>query len=444
MLLGDLGADVVKVEPPGGDPVAPAARPSGAASPIPSARSAGWPTTPPSAASPSTSSGRAGRELFLRALRARRRRDSRPSRPAPRRARPRLGRAARPQSAARPLLAHTLRADGPAARAARLRSDRARDERQPLVHRRPRPARRCAARFPVSHYHGGIEAAVGVVFALLAREHSGQGQHVDVALHEAMVMPNIGTASMCGMTGNRGKRAGAFFRQTKSVQREIWPCQDGHVSFALRGGPARIPGLVAIVKYMDEHGMASPALTAMDWKTYNHNLLSQDEVDALSAEFERLLPHQDHGRAVRSRVRRATSCWRPSTRHARSEPRSSSRRASFFVDVPDPGRGRAPRARARSPARRRPTRRRPRSPCDDPLRAWASTPPRCWPRSASTPPSWTAPPRGGGVTALFDGTTILEFGGGAAGPVATRYFADHGATRRSASSRSSDPTSSAS
>ncbi|HLY37136.1 MAG TPA: CoA transferase [Candidatus Binatia bacterium] len=32
------------------------------------------------------------------------------------------------------------------------------------------------------------------------------------------------------------------------------------------------------------------------------------------------------------------------------------------------------------------------------------------------------------MTALFAGTTILEFGGGAAGPVATRYFADHGAT----------------
>jgi benzylsuccinate CoA-transferase BbsF subunit len=32
------------------------------------------------------------------------------------------------------------------------------------------------------------------------------------------------------------------------------------------------------------------------------------------------------------------------------------------------------------------------------------------------------------VSDLFAGTTILEFGGGAAGPVATRYFADHGAT----------------
>src|SRR5262245_65727114 len=32
------------------------------------------------------------------------------------------------------------------------------------------------------------------------------------------------------------------------------------------------------------------------------------------------------------------------------------------------------------------------------------------------------------MSALFAGTTILEFGGGAAGPIATRYFADHGAT----------------
>jgi benzylsuccinate CoA-transferase BbsF subunit len=32
------------------------------------------------------------------------------------------------------------------------------------------------------------------------------------------------------------------------------------------------------------------------------------------------------------------------------------------------------------------------------------------------------------VTELFAGTTILELGAGAAGPVATRYFADHGAT----------------
>ena len=142
---------------------------------------------------------------------------------------------------------------------------------------------RCA--LPVSYYHGSLEACVGVSFALVHREHTGVGQHLDVALHEAMLMPNIATASMARMTGNRGQRSGGFFRQTKSVQREIWPCKDGFVSFALRGGPARVPGLVAMVKYMDEHGMASAALRGKDWKAYNHNLLSQADVDALSAEF---------------------------------------------------------------------------------------------------------------------------------------------------------------
>lgn len=142
---------------------------------------------------------------------------------------------------------------------------------------------RCA--LPVSHYHGGIEAAVGIVFALLARETSGAGQHLDVALQQAMVMPNIGTAAMYAMTGNRGARAGAFTRQQHSVAREIWPCKDGFVSFALRGGAARIPGLIAMVAYMDEHGMASPALKAVDWKQHNLNLLTQADVDALSGEF---------------------------------------------------------------------------------------------------------------------------------------------------------------
>jgi len=146
-----------------------------------------------------------------------------------------------------------------------------------------RPPLRCT--MPVSYYHGSIEAAVAVVFALIARERTGAGQHVDVALQEAMVMPNIGTAAMYAMTGNRGARAGAFMRQERSVMREIWPCKDGFVSFALRGGPARIPGLVAMVRYMDEHGMASDTLKAIDWTRYNHNLLTQEQVDALSAEF---------------------------------------------------------------------------------------------------------------------------------------------------------------
>jgi benzylsuccinate CoA-transferase BbsE subunit len=192
---------------------------------------------------------------------------------------------------------------------------------------------------PVAYYHGGIEAAVGVVFALLAREQTGEGQHVDVALQQAMVMPNIGTAAMYRMTGNRGQRVGAFMRQENCVAREIWPCKDGFVSFALRGGPARIPGLIAMVQYMKEHGMASTALQAVDWKNHNLNLLTQAEVDALSDEFGAFFLTKTAAELY------AAACARNLMLAPINTPReitASSQLAAreFFVEVENPERGR--------------------------------------------------------------------------------------------------------
>src|SRR5262249_34490141 len=195
---------------------------------------------------------------------------------------------------------------------------------------------RCS--LPVAHYHASIEAALAVVFALLARERTGHGQHLDVAMQAAMIMPNMATASMFKMSGNRGARAGAFFRQGRSVQREIWPCKDGYVTFALRGGPARIPGLVAMVALMAEHGMASEKLRAMDWKTYNHNLLTQDEVDALSAEFGGFFMTKTMTELFRAACERNLMLAPANTaREILASDQLAARH--FFVDVDHPGRG---------------------------------------------------------------------------------------------------------
>jgi len=200
-----------------------------------------------------------------------------------------------------------------------------------------RPPVRCS--LPVSHYHGGLEAAVGVVFALLAREQTGEGQQVDVALQAAMVMPSIGTAAMFRMTGQRGARVGAFMSAGRTVQREIWPCKDGFVSFALRGGPARVPGLIAMVAYMNEHGMASERLKATDWKTYNHNLLTQAEVDALTREFGAFFATKTMAELYRAACERNLMLAPVNTaREIVASEQLAARR--FFVDVEHPGRGR--------------------------------------------------------------------------------------------------------
>jgi crotonobetainyl-CoA:carnitine CoA-transferase CaiB-like acyl-CoA transferase len=336
MLLAELGADVVKVEPPGGDPAR--RRPPFWGDVVDPERSLLWLATNGSKRGITLDLDRpAGRDLFLRLADG---------------ADVLLESDTPGTLAARGLGWEVLEARNPrlilcsltpygqtGPRAGWRGSDLTVIAQSGNLHCTGDPDRaplRCS--LPVSHYHGGIEAAAGVAFALLARERTGAGQHVDVAMQEAMVMPNMATASMSVMTGNRGQRAGAFFRQTKSVQREIWPCKDGWVSFALRGGPARVPGLVAITAWMAEEGVASERLRAMDWKAYNHNLLSQDEVDALSGEFGAFFRTKTMTELFRAACQRGLMLAPANTaKEILASEQLAARR--FFVDVDHAGRG---------------------------------------------------------------------------------------------------------
>jgi len=142
-----------------------------------------------------------------------------------------------------------------------------------------RPPVRCS--MPTSHYHAAPEAALGVVMALPAREDTGRGQCVDVSLQECQLASLISGAGQYALHGRASRRSGARLGRT----REIWPTRDGHVSFGLRGGPARIPNLVATVQWMRECGEAPDWLCAMDWSGYDPNRIPDEEIARLEAAF---------------------------------------------------------------------------------------------------------------------------------------------------------------
>lgn len=281
-LLGDLGADVVKIEPPNGDPVRHRG-PFVGDTPDPE-RSIAWLTfnTGKRAITLDLDKPR-GHEIFLELCRTA---DVVIESEAP----------ASPLSlAARNLGYDVLRDTNPrlvvcaltpfgqtgpysAYRASDITAVALGGNMNPTGNPDRAPVR-CS--LPVAYYHGGIEAAAGIVFALWGRERTGEGQFVDVSLQEAVVMANMTTPSQFLLTGHTGRRAGAHFRGGQATFREIWPCEDGHVSFALRHGPARIPAIVRLVEYMDESNMAPAVLKTRDWSSYNHNLISQEEVDEI-------------------------------------------------------------------------------------------------------------------------------------------------------------------
>ncbi len=142
-----------------------------------------------------------------------------------------------------------------------------------------RPPVRCT--LPTAYLHAGPEAATGIAMALYDRETTGRGQLVDVSMQECQLATLVTTPGQFALSGKLRPRTGAALGGT----REIWKARDGYVSFGLRGGAARAANLAATVAYMEEDGMAPAWLRAMDWTTYNHNTLTREEIERLEDAF---------------------------------------------------------------------------------------------------------------------------------------------------------------
>ena len=142
-----------------------------------------------------------------------------------------------------------------------------------------RPPVRCS--MPTAYYHAAPEAALGITFALLAREETGRGQFVDVSLQECQLQTLLSAPGQHARDPRAQRRTGARTGRT----REIWAAKDGYVTFGLRGGPARIPNLIATVEYMAASGVSPAWLCEYDWSSFNHNTVSDEEIERLEAAF---------------------------------------------------------------------------------------------------------------------------------------------------------------
>jgi crotonobetainyl-CoA:carnitine CoA-transferase CaiB-like acyl-CoA transferase len=142
-----------------------------------------------------------------------------------------------------------------------------------------RPPVRCT--LPTAYFHAGPEAALGITMAVLAREETGRGQFVDVSIREAQLATLMTGPGQHALAPRPRQRGGSMLGRT----REIWKAKDGDITFGLRSGQARIPNLIAAVEYMSEEGMAPDWLRQYDWAGYNHNTVGDEEIARLEAAF---------------------------------------------------------------------------------------------------------------------------------------------------------------
>jgi crotonobetainyl-CoA:carnitine CoA-transferase CaiB-like acyl-CoA transferase len=272
-----------------------------------------------------------------------------------------------------------------------------------------RPPVRCTE--PSGYNHSGGEAAFAVLTALW----TGAPQGVDLSMSECTDIANMAQPARYARSGYRGIRLGANIGRS----REIWPVKDGWVSFGLRGGKARIPSLQLISKLVsEEDDIDASVLLAQDWSTWAIEEVPEETLRAVERAvgeyFSRHTMQELYDIACETNLMLAPA---NSPKQILASKQLDAR--GFFAPLGDAKQFPVSFVQVRA-VDGEVDQVTPRSPAPEvgggPQVSWGPAP------ELPTNDTWQP------GTAAWQGVKILEFGSGAAGPIATRYFVEHGAT----------------
>ena len=123
--------------------------------------------------------------------------------------------------------------------------------------------------FPQAGLHGGAEGAAAALIAHWHRVLTGEGQQIDVSIQACCVGTLMHTLQMWDLTQFDFVRTGYDFVDPISGVRRTqgFRCRDGYVCLMVMGGgnPAMAGSSQALVEWMAEEGMAPEWLGKFDW-----------------------------------------------------------------------------------------------------------------------------------------------------------------------------------
>lgn len=144
---------------------------------------------------------------------------------------------------------------------------------------------------PQAYFHAGLQGALGSTMAYYHRELTGVGQHVDVSMQDAIALTLMNAVEIYDMLKANLVGLGQFFVSVRPepagvlFTRTIVPCKDGYVTMMFGGGA--FGGVVessrALVDWANEEGMALE-LKDFDFATqWDNSTLTQEESDRRNA-----------------------------------------------------------------------------------------------------------------------------------------------------------------
>lgn len=138
--------------------------------------------------------------------------------------------------------------------------------------------------------HACTEGVVAALVADYERQNTGEGNHIDVSVQASILVSSFSAVPFWDADNVILNRSGAFrvgLRKGGKGHRQQWKCKDGFVSFAMLGGMAGAPSNTALVKWMEDEGYASDALRQMEWTAYDIGTADDEMVERLEGPVAR-------------------------------------------------------------------------------------------------------------------------------------------------------------
>ncbi len=122
------------------------------------------------------------------------------------------------------------------------------------------------------------QAAAATTIALFHRSMTGEGQHVDTSTQASIAWTLTNAVSLWELSGFNLRRLGSVLRGREKGPRQnlLWPCKDGYVIFPIMGGGFFSGDNIALTKWMNEEGMADEFLRGFDWENYDMATATQE------------------------------------------------------------------------------------------------------------------------------------------------------------------------
>jgi crotonobetainyl-CoA:carnitine CoA-transferase CaiB-like acyl-CoA transferase len=146
----------------------------------------------------------------------------------------------------------------------------------------------------VASIQSGVEAASAALMAHYHAIRTGEGQRVDVSVQQCVVWTLLNTTMTWQCLGIDEVRGGSVKKERGNTffTRLVWPCKDGYIQFGPvggGGGAVRELSYSTLVEWMRDEGFYEEILEAHDWNGPNRFTVPQEAYDEVTAVIGRFI-----------------------------------------------------------------------------------------------------------------------------------------------------------